>query len=88
VNTLNDIPRLYVPINETDVNDQLFTWIQSELFYCSSVLKKSKPNVACLNVVGWGSPNSILQGTHLRTAAIETFGALGISFIMLRMRST
>ncbi|KAI8841322.1 hypothetical protein BC829DRAFT_15106 [Chytridium lagenaria] len=70
--SLLDIPKLYVPINQSDLPKTVHRYIQSELSKAASIRSLAKPSDQDRRMNGWGKVGSAQHPVHFRTAACQT----------------
>ncbi|KAH6592538.1 hypothetical protein BASA50_007988 [Batrachochytrium salamandrivorans] len=72
-----DIPKLYVPINSSDLPKPVYGLVQTALSRSASIRASAKPLLGDIaDSIGRGKPQSTFEGLHFRDAAICTFAAL------------
>ncbi|KND05155.1 uncharacterized protein SPPG_00823 [Spizellomyces punctatus DAOM BR117] len=73
---LQDTPKLYVPINPSDVPKRVYRLIQADLSKVANISLEAKPRPEDALDLGWGKIGSQLETIHYKTAAIQTFELL------------
>ncbi|KAI8926791.1 hypothetical protein BC831DRAFT_511366 [Entophlyctis helioformis] len=69
----SDIPKLYMPINSSDVPKPVHEMIQTELSRVAAIRGNAKPQVELLpESVGWGKPGSRFEGVRFKAAAMRS----------------
>ncbi|KAJ3018691.1 hypothetical protein HKX48_002734 [Thoreauomyces humboldtii] len=90
---LQDIPKLYVPINPSDLPKRVHRLIQADLSKVATISRAAVPRPQDALDLGWGKLGSQLEGVNFRKAAIQTFdlieqAARDISPLLKRDAST
>ncbi|KAI8918172.1 hypothetical protein DFJ77DRAFT_529910 [Powellomyces hirtus] len=74
---LHDIPKLYVPINPSDLPKRVHRLIQGDMSRVATIAGDAKPrSMDLLADFGWGKTGTSLENVHFRSAAIQTFAIL------------
>ncbi|KAI8910875.1 hypothetical protein EDD86DRAFT_189724 [Gorgonomyces haynaldii] len=86
---MQDIPKLYIPIGNSDLSTSSYRLVQEELLNSASVSLKLRPLEQ--KDLGWGQGPFL--NVHLKTSCINTFYELeqqlsGISFHLSRQNRT
>ncbi|KAJ8326252.1 hypothetical protein O5D80_005016 [Batrachochytrium dendrobatidis] len=72
-----DIPKLYVPINRSDLPKPVYELVQAGLSRTASIQTSAKPLVDQIpDSIGLGKPHSTFEGLRFKDAAICTIAAL------------
>ncbi|KAJ3044715.1 hypothetical protein HDV00_001119 [Rhizophlyctis rosea] len=70
---LQDIPKLYIPINPSDKVHRL---IQNDLSRVANITLEAKPRIEDVPSVGWGRAGTQYENVHFQTAALQSIDIL------------
>ncbi|OZJ06382.1 hypothetical protein BZG36_00719 [Bifiguratus adelaidae] len=69
---LADIPKDYLPINASDIPEQVFKRIQAKLTYCKNVRAEAEPKIEESDPRGFGRIGSYLEGVRFQDNMLRT----------------
>ncbi|KAI8826823.1 uncharacterized protein EV422DRAFT_511554 [Fimicolochytrium jonesii] len=73
---LQSIPKVYVPINPSDLPKRVHKLIQADLSNVANIALEAKPRPQDAFELGWGKQGTALEKVHFKTAAVQTFELL------------
>ncbi|KXS18927.1 hypothetical protein M427DRAFT_95806 [Gonapodya prolifera JEL478] len=69
---LADIPKVFVPINQSDLPKPVYWLVNTELSRVSSVAMEAKPLPETVAITGWGRTSATSEPIYFQSAVLET----------------
>ncbi|KAL1935697.1 hypothetical protein VTP01DRAFT_4837 [Rhizomucor pusillus] len=71
--SMQDIPKIYIPIKEDDLPKKVYTHIHQKFDYVQQVRKAADPRVEDIGQIAWGKPGSTpFEGVNFKRAITRT----------------